>query len=300
MVGGGLASIDVVKVLMLETTRAKLAERGIEPSDARARGEGHPEDPRGATGSRFEELGLARLHALLPAPRRGHAARGGARRRDARAPARRCEGARAACSRRRWRSTASSVEPLAAPDGLLVEGDRLVGLRFRRTRMEGGKLVATDETFERRGPYVISSIGSIPEPIPGDPDEGRAVRLHRLGHRAPRRLPDGVLGRQRGDRQGQHRRVAQARRARERGRDRALPRRRARTGTRARRRSPRPRRAAAREEAERVADQLDAQPPLPAERAAALVERVRARQRAVGYGGDYRAWIEKVTPPDLE
>ena len=34
------------------------------------------------------------------------------------------------------------VEPLAAPEGLLVEGGRLVGLRFRRTRMEGGKLVA--------------------------------------------------------------------------------------------------------------------------------------------------------------
>ena len=64
------------------------------------------------------------------------------------------------------------IEPLAAPDGLLVEGDRLVGLRFRRTRMEGGKLVPTDETFERRGAYVISSIGSIPEPIPGIPMKG--------------------------------------------------------------------------------------------------------------------------------
>ena len=31
------------------------------------------------------------------------------------------------------------VETLAAPDALLVEGDRLVGLRFRRTRMEAGK-----------------------------------------------------------------------------------------------------------------------------------------------------------------
>src|SRR4029434_9230401 len=30
VVGGGLASIDVAKVLMLETTRAKLRERGIE------------------------------------------------------------------------------------------------------------------------------------------------------------------------------------------------------------------------------------------------------------------------------
>jgi hypothetical protein len=59
------------------------------------------------------------------------------------------------------------VEPLAAPDGLVVENDRLVGLRFRRTQIANGKLVPTDETFERRGSLVISSIGSIPEPITG-------------------------------------------------------------------------------------------------------------------------------------
>ena len=54
------------------------------------------------------------------------------------------------------------------------------------------------------------------------------------------------------------------------------------------------------EEAEQVARKIEAQPPLPAEQVAALLERVRSRQRVVGYGGDYRAWIEKVTPPDLE
>ena len=52
VVGGGLASIDVVKVLMLETTRAKLRERGIEVRPGRARGEGHPEDRSSATASR--------------------------------------------------------------------------------------------------------------------------------------------------------------------------------------------------------------------------------------------------------
>jgi hypothetical protein len=26
---------------------------------------------------------------------------------------------------------------------------------------------------------------------------------------------------------------------------------------------------------------------------------VRERQDAIGYGGDYAAWIEKVTPPDM-
>jgi hypothetical protein len=31
-----------------------------------------------------------------------------------------------------------------------------------------------------------------------------------------------------------------------------------------------------------------------------LLGRVEERQRAVGYDGDYEAWMRKVTPPDLE
>jgi hypothetical protein len=58
------------------------------------------------------------------------------------------------------------------PDGLIVEDDRLVGLRMRRTRMEDGRPQPTDETFEVRGPYIISSIGSIPLPIEGIPMKG--------------------------------------------------------------------------------------------------------------------------------
>ena len=59
------------------------------------------------------------------------------------------------------------VEPLCAPDGLLVEDGRLVGLRFRRTKIEKGRVVMQDETFEVRAPAIVSSIGSIPEPIEG-------------------------------------------------------------------------------------------------------------------------------------
>ena len=41
-----------------------------------------------------------------------------------------------------------------------VEDDRVVGLVFRRTKIENGRVVPTDETFERRGTWVISSIKS--------------------------------------------------------------------------------------------------------------------------------------------
>jgi len=32
----------------------------------------------------------------------------------------------------------------------------------------------------------------------------------------------------------------------------------------------------------------------------AILTKVRDRQKAVGYNGNYREWIAKVTPPDLQ
>jgi ferredoxin/flavodoxin---NADP+ reductase len=192
------------------------------------------------------------------------------------------------------------VEPLAAPDGLVVEGDRLVGLRFRRTKMEGGKLATTDETFERRGPYVISSIGSIPEPIPAIPMKGELFAftdwdVGRLdGYPSVFSVGNVVTGKGNIVASRKHAAFVSesaiehflgvADEGGHAGEEKLLD----------------AARAAAAEEAEQVAKKIEAQPPLAAEKVAALVERVRARQREVGYGGDYRAWIEKVTPPDLE
>ena len=45
---------------------------------------------------------------------------------------------------------------------------------------------------------------------------------------------------------------------------------------------------------------LAEQPAIDAARLARLRERVRGRQQAVGYGGEYAKWIAEVTPPDLE
>ena len=57
VVGGGLASIDVVKALMIETTRAKLRERGIEVDMVELEVKGIPKI-LGKHGLEFEELGL--------------------------------------------------------------------------------------------------------------------------------------------------------------------------------------------------------------------------------------------------
>jgi hypothetical protein len=53
-------------------------------------------------------------------------------------------------------------------------------------------------------------------------------------------------------------------------------------------------------EATQVASAMDSRPKLPRERVDAVLAKVRARQHAVGYSGNYREWIAKVTPPDLQ
>jgi hypothetical protein len=44
---------------------------------------------------------------------------------------------------------------------------------------------------------------------------------------------------------------------------------------------------------------MKARPGLGPEQVAEAMRRVRERQRAVGYEGNYRAWIARVTPVDL-
>ena len=165
VVGGGLASIDVAKVLMLETTRARLKERGLEASIGELETRGIPKIL--ATHDLvFEDLGLAGCTILyrrdvedmplseIPegaTPERAAKVRKGRRKILEKAMAKFC----------------FTLEPLCAPETAIIEGDRLVGLGLRRTRIENGRVVTTDEVFERRGACVISSIGSIPEAIPG-------------------------------------------------------------------------------------------------------------------------------------
>ena len=50
---------------------------------------------------------------------------------------------------------------------------------------------------------------------------------------------------------------------------------------------------------EKIAGALSTRPKIAPEHVARLLGHVRKRQLAVGYEGNYRAWLAKVTPPDL-
>ena len=297
VVGGGLASIDVAKVLMLETTRAKLRERGIDVPLVELEVKGIPKQLE-KHGLRFEDLGLTgctlfyrrRIEdmPLVEIPEDADE-----KRRE------KAMNARARLLEKAQEKYGFRIEPLSAPEALLIENGRMVGLKLRRTKMENGKLVTTDETFERRGSYVISSIGSIPEAIPGIPMKGELFAftdwdVGRLdGYPSLFSVGNVVTGK--GNIVASRKHAAQVYEAalasflglEEDGhaKEAAL----AGDGH-----------AGARETAERVAGALaNAEPPAP-DVANAILARVRERQRAVGYDGDLATWLAKVTPPDLE
>ncbi len=263
VVGGGLASIDVAKILMLESTKRKLRERGIETTILELEVKGIPK-VLAAHDLVFEDLGLegttlfyrrrVRDMPLMEAPEG--------------ATPERLEKVRKGRERMLEKATNKyqfRVEPLSAPDGLIVEDDRLVGLRFRRTKIEDGRVIPTDETFERRGSRVISSIGSIPEPIEGIERKGELFRFS-----------DWELGRL----EGFPTVFAAGNVATGKGNILAS-------------------RKHARAVSETISAEIASQPPIEPQALAALRARVRGRQRAVGYDG-FEAWLERVTPPDFE
>lgn len=288
VVGGGLASIDVAKALMLETTRDKLRERGIEVDVVELEVKGIPKI-LAAHDLKFEDLGLEGCTIYY-------------RRREQDMPlveipadATPEREAKVRKSREKLLAKATEkyrfkIEPLCMPDELIVEDGRLVGLHFRRTRAEGGKVIPTDETFERRGPYVISSIGSIPEPIQGIDMRGELFDfkdwdLGRLGSYPTVFSAGNVVT-------GKGNIVASRKHARALGatiieaylglggeakKDAALD----------------PAREAMRAAAEEIAEAVGTRPAIEAATLEALRARIRERQEAVGYDGDLEGWIAR-------
>ncbi len=297
VVGGGLASIDVIKVLQIETVRAALAERGIDEDMLKIEQEGIPAvlDEHGFT---WNGLGLRGATLLY---RRRTEDMPLAEMPDDADDARR---EKIASTRRRILQKAMqkylfNVMPLRVPVGLLTRGDRLIGLRVQRTRGAGGRAVAVDGAFEDvHAPLVVSSIGSVPEPLEGveqdghlyrwaDPDLGRlggydsvfstgnvvtgkgnilASRKHSV--RVTTHVIEEYLGLSDGRHEGEE---AMLEMATEEGD------------------------AAAAE----VVATLERKSPLAPEAVEALLARVAARRAAVGWTSSYRDWLDRVTPPDL-
>ena len=296
VVGGGLASIDVVKVLQLENYERALKSRNINTSmhelekGIPAVCKAHGIDPQslGVKGClliyrrREQDMPLAQPPDDATADQ------------IAKTEMVRQKMLRLARDRYLFR-----VQDRRLTTGLIVENGRVAGLRVAETKIEGRKAQPIPGSgHELRAPLVISSIGSVPEILPGVSMKGEyyafsdgdlpqytgADRVFGVGNvvtgqgnirvslvhsqKVTTELIEKYMGVGDGDRNL--------------------------AGINA------PAEARAAGQAEAVADGVKALPALSESEVAALEKRIRSLQERVGYTSDYDSWISKVTPRDLE
>jgi NADPH-dependent glutamate synthase beta subunit-like oxidoreductase len=294
IVGGGLASIDVAKIHTLELTVKALADRGIETDILELEVKGIPKT-LARHDLEWADLGLegATIYyrrrvedmPLMDAPEGADEAR-----------MKKVEAGRRRMVDKATDKFRFTIVPLSAPDGLIVEDDRLVGLRFRRTKIENRRVVMQDETFEVRAPAIVSSIGSIPEPIEGIEMRGELFDfkdwdIGKLeGYPTVFSVGNVVTGK--GNIVASRKHATQVSKAAieaylgiadEKG-------------ERAEEVLPRADTDAAAETANEVAATLETAQPPNAQLAKALVDKIAARQREVGFE-DYKSWKERVGEP---
>ncbi len=297
VIGGGLASIDVVKVLQIEMALRGLRSRGIEEEMLRLEREGI-EPVLNSHKLTWADLGMAPSklfyrRRVLDMPLSDIAPD---------APPKRAEAMRQARAKildKAQRKYLFEFEDRRVPTGLIVEGDRLAGLQMSRTEVIEGKARTLPNSQEPvRSGLTISSIGSIPEPIPGIPQRGEVyqyvdekIGLLLEGSTAVYAAGNVLTGKgnikdslDSGSEIG----VLVA--------ERYL----GLTDDGSRTPLAEATRQATHEAAKGIAANIESRDPVPPATVAQIMRQVRERQRAVGYEGKYREWIARVTPADLQ
>lgn len=170
VVGGGLASIDVAKVCQLEMTCRKLREKGHEADPIAMEHSGIPKY--------LEKIGISWDELELKPARLFY------RRRVADMPLSQMPAgatpekiAKVEAVRQKIIDKATAqylftVHPLRSPAKVLSENGTVTGIVFNKTQIENGRVVTTEETETISTQFLVSSIGSIPEPIPAIPMNG--------------------------------------------------------------------------------------------------------------------------------
>jgi hypothetical protein len=170
VVGGGLASIDVAKIINLELYRNALALRGIAVSTVELEHTGIPKT-LAAHQLKAEELGIE--GATIFYRRRVQDMPIAFPKDNTPEQIKRTELVREKMVKILGEKYLLRVKDCHIPVGTLTDGERLRGLCFRRSRMEQGKLVeVAGSDYEVESKLVISSIGSVPEPLPDIPQRG--------------------------------------------------------------------------------------------------------------------------------
>jgi NADPH-dependent glutamate synthase beta subunit-like oxidoreductase len=192
VVGGGLASVDVVKIINLELFRRALRERGIDVSVVDL-------EHKGITAS-LAQYGIAadslgvRGCTLYYRRRVKDMPLAFAKQGATPEQLQKTEGVRekmVGILRDKFRVR---VQDCCVPIAPIAENGRLVGLTFRRTEQKDGRSVEIPGSeHEVRSGLIVTSIGSVPEPITGIPTQGELYDYASWETGALRGLP-GVFG----------------------------------------------------------------------------------------------------------
>lgn len=292
VVGGGLASLDVVKVFQLENYERALKARGIQVGMHELE-KGIPEVCK-THGIKPEELGVK---GCLLIYRRREQDMPLAQPPDNATPEQiaKTEMVRQKMLRLARDKYLFRVQDRRLTTGIVVENGCLVGLKVVETKIEGRKAEPIPGSEqELRAPLVVSSIGSVPEKLPGINMNGEYYtfagkdvpcysampRVFGVGNvvtgqgnirvslvhsqKVTKRVVDCMEGADgnAGAAGGAEKQVATA--------------------------------------MDTIGKQIGVIPQLSEAQIAAVERQVHALQQKVGFTADYDAWIAKVTPPDLE
>ena len=293
VVGGGLASIDVVKVLQIENYERALRARGIQTSMHELE-KSIPEVCK-AHGIKPEELGVK---GCLLIYRRREQDMPLAQPPDNATPE---QIAKTELVRQKMLRIARDKYLFRFQDrrlttGIIVQNGRLAGLKVTETKIEGRKAdPIPGSEHELRAPLVISSIGSAPEKLPqinmsgeyytfAGKDVPRYTAMDRVfgvgnvvtgqgnirvslvhSQKVTKRVVDcmkGADGNPAAGAASAEKQVATA--------------------------------------MDSIGKQIEVIPPLSDDQLAAVERQVHALQQKAGFTSDYDSWLAKVTPPDLE
>jgi len=292
VVGGGLASLDVVKVLQLENYERALRARGIQTSMHELE-KNIPEVCK-KHGIKPEELGVK---GCLLIYRRREQDMPLAQPPDNATPEQiaKTEMVRQKMLRLARDKFLFRVQDRRLTTGIIVENGRLAGLMVVETKIEGRKAEPIPGSEqELRAPLVVSSIGSVPEKLSGINMNGEYYTFS--GHDLPRYTAmDRVFGvgnvvTGQGNirvslvhSQKVTKRVVDCMSTDD--------------GNAGAAGSAEHQVATAVDE---IGKQIDVIPQLSAAQMAQVERQVHALQQKAGFTSDYDSWIAKVTPPDLE
>ena len=174
IIGGGLASLDVAKVIMFELVEKALKERGhetnlfaLDRSIAKVlEGLNLTLEDLGIKGCTLYYRRRIKDMPLSPFPT------------DTPEKLAKAQAVREKILNNYKSKYLFNMAANHVPVGSIVEDDRLVGLTMQETKIENGRVTLIEGSEkEVKFPYVVSSIGSIPVMIPGIPASGQTYQV---------------------------------------------------------------------------------------------------------------------------